>query len=342
MGATCTAPEKEWVEILPQCTADGINFEEKFETINGERRNTASWVPANGVVKATIFIAHGLLEHSLCYYQIAIALALDGYAVLAIDHCSHGLSSGKRTLIDDHMVLVNDFAIFCNEEREQYKGLPRFVLCHSMGTIITLVALPRIRDITAVVFSGTALVAGPGGASPFGLTFLFPLTKTSLVKGLVGFTGWIDPTGSAAPLAAEDVICDAKEIENRAKDPRRGKQFICNKTAYSVLKLLDKAKAAIPSTEVPFLAIHGREDNICMRDGSDMLYREAGTDKSQKRLEILKGFKHELMQESPPQCEPVIKMVVDYFNGQLKSIGEGSGTSGGELAVSTADVSPEV
>jgi acylglycerol lipase len=335
MGCGNSAIPKEEVDIAPRCEADGVKFEEKFETINGERRNTASWVPAGGQVKAVVFICHGLLEHSLCYYQIAIPLALDGYAILGIDHCSHGKSTGTRGVIDDHTVLYKDFTAFCNEERAEYNGLPRFVLAHSLGCLIALVSIPQIRDLTAVAFSGAAMVPGSASASPFGLTFLYPLTKTAAAGPITSLTGWADPKGPASPLKAEDVIWDLEEVDFRAKDPRRLPPFITNKTANSALKLQKEAKMILPKIVIPFLAFHGSEDKVCLPVGSEIIFAQAGTDPSQKRLEILAGLKHETLQESRPQSDYAITMVTDFFNGRLS--GSSCGGVSGDHAVVTAE-----
>ena len=42
------------------------------------------------VLKGVIILSHGVNEHALCYYTLAITLVEAGYVVYGIDHESHG------------------------------------------------------------------------------------------------------------------------------------------------------------------------------------------------------------------------------------------------------------
>jgi hypothetical protein len=82
MGCTSSAPDTRTdEEIVGLCTAPGVKFSEAFQEINGATRNTATWQPIDDEgntppIKALVFICHGLLEHSLCYYPIAIPVSV--------------------------------------------------------------------------------------------------------------------------------------------------------------------------------------------------------------------------------------------------------------------------
>lgn len=328
----CTVSQSDETEADPLAIhndVENLRFEQRLATINGDERNVVSWTPLPAdepghlvPVKAVVFICHGLLEHSLCYYPIAVPLARDGYAVFSIDHVAHGKSKGKRGIVPSHDCLYKDFVSFCNGqmEKDEFKGLPAFVLGHSMGGLISAVAIPLITGLTAAVFSGTALVPGPASASPFGIKALYPITKTSLAMKVIVVTSTLDPGGSAAPLSGADVIWDEVQIALRAKDQCRCKPFIPNKTAYSVLQLNKMARDSLPSINLPFLAIHGSEDIVCMPEGSELLLKNTGTNGDQKRLAILEGFKHEAIQESSPMNDAPILMIREYFEIQYRAV----------------------
>ena len=130
MGCTASSPETRTdEEIVGLCSkTPGVKFSETMIEVNGAKRNTCSWVPSEEQgttkpIKAVVFICHGLLEHSLCYYKIGIPLALAGYAVFGIDHASHGKSDGRRGVIEDSTALPKDFIKFCNDKRAEVRSL---------------------------------------------------------------------------------------------------------------------------------------------------------------------------------------------------------------------------
>jgi hypothetical protein len=82
MGCTPSVDLRTDEEIVGLNNAGvGVKFSEAIKEVNGANRNTVSWEPGpdeQGVtppIKAVVFICHGLLEHSLCYYQIAIPVS---------------------------------------------------------------------------------------------------------------------------------------------------------------------------------------------------------------------------------------------------------------------------
>ena len=141
-------------ELLDRCTAPGVKFEEHIEEVNGGKRNVVSWFPESGEPKAIVLVSHGLGEHALCYYNIAIALVNAGYGVYAIDHVSHGLSDGPRGRIMNHTTLYADFIAFGNSKRGLHPKLPCFIVAHSMGTLVAMMSVMKITNVSAIVFSG--------------------------------------------------------------------------------------------------------------------------------------------------------------------------------------------
>ena len=120
---------------------------------------------------------------------------MNDYVVYAIDHVSHGKSGGVRGFITDWTVMPRDFVNLAKLARKEHPNLPLFIVCHSMGTLITINALVSIPDVVAVVFSGCALISGPGASSPFGLKFLYPISQTSAAETLGEVMSTLDPKG---------------------------------------------------------------------------------------------------------------------------------------------------
>jgi alpha-beta hydrolase superfamily lysophospholipase len=67
------------------------------------------WEPEKGtMVKATLMIVHGTVDHSGVYAELAKALATSGIAVFAMDMRGWGLSDGESMYIDDMDTFVSD------------------------------------------------------------------------------------------------------------------------------------------------------------------------------------------------------------------------------------------
>ena len=130
--------------------------------------------------RGVVQVAHGLAEHSARYARVAEALAAAGYVVAALDHRGHGLSI-TRTPGDFGEAgwdgLVGDLVAFGAALAERHRGLPLFLLAHSMGSFAAQSALlEHSGQYAGVVLSGSSaldvlaagLAAAPEGA-PAGL-----------------------------------------------------------------------------------------------------------------------------------------------------------------------------
>lgn len=316
MGCCSSSQPIEWIDLADtKCRKENVVFNEGLENINGKRRNVASWSPENGLPKAVVFIVHGLGEHALCYYAVAHALVEHGYLVLAMDHVSHGKSDGgARGLITDHRDLPADLAAFVNAKRSEHLALPAFLLAHSMGTLATIPALRNIEGLTAIVLSGAALVAGPAAASPFGVRCLYPLSRTSFARCFTGVNAAISPTAPAAPLDTNAITSDPDILDEIRSDPRRGKPYVMNKTGKELLSLINICKTEVPHITLPFLCVHGSDDTIALKEGSEFIFKNAGTELAQRKLHVFPGLKHEVFREVPPYCTESINMVVEFFD----------------------------
>ena len=70
---------------------------------------TQVWIPQSATI--TVFVCHGLFDHSGLYAKLLRVLLDEGYAVVMIDFPAHGLSSGDPKLVqsfNDYGSLLND------------------------------------------------------------------------------------------------------------------------------------------------------------------------------------------------------------------------------------------
>src|SRR3954454_21484858 len=136
----------------------------QLQTTDGSRVRYRRWLP-HGDVRGTIQLVHGASEHSGRYGRLAAALTAEGLAVYAMDLRGHGRTAestgigrfgqglGVETVLHDvdalHLVIA-----------DQHPGVPRFLLGHSMGSVIALESAERNgADLAGLVLSGPIGVA---------------------------------------------------------------------------------------------------------------------------------------------------------------------------------------
>lgn len=102
-------------------------------------------------VKGIFQLVHGMCEHKERYYPFMEWLAGHGYLCIIHDHRGHGASvkkaadlgfmydGGWRAMVED-VRLVGDWA------RENYGGVPFFLLGHSMGSMVVRSYVKRYGD----------------------------------------------------------------------------------------------------------------------------------------------------------------------------------------------------
>ena len=169
----------------------------------------------------------------------------------------------------DYRTLYSDFVALAEMARAQpeYQHLPTFILAHSLGTLITSLSINHIPNITAVVFSGMAIYPGFASASPFGVKALYPLSKTSAAMTISRMMASIDPKGDAGPIIDAEITSSVEELDLHFSDARTYFGQIRNKTAFESLKMMKEVLLEIPKITVPFKAIHGVDDQICLLRG---------------------------------------------------------------------------
>lgn len=122
------------------------------------------WLP-DGDTRAVLHVVHGASEHSGRYGRLAAALTQRGIAVYAMDLRGHGRtaeSSGVGRFGGSGVdTVLHDVAGLNQVIADEHPGVPRFLLGHSLGSIVALTAAER---------HGTGLagliLSGPIGVNP--------------------------------------------------------------------------------------------------------------------------------------------------------------------------------
>ena len=98
-------------------------------------------IEPQGTPKGIVCFSHGMAEHKERYYPFMQYLAKHGYVCEMHDHRGHGASITKKAGLGDFgtnkvRAISDDLQQMVTYMQEQYPGLPTYLFCHSMGTMV--------------------------------------------------------------------------------------------------------------------------------------------------------------------------------------------------------------
>jgi len=103
-----------------------------FQAAHGAQRRVHVWAPA--APRAVILAIHGGMAHGGDYVTPALYFRRHGIATVAYDLCGH--QDARRVDIPGFDVFLQDSVLFLRWVKQQYPGLPVYVMGHSMGALI--------------------------------------------------------------------------------------------------------------------------------------------------------------------------------------------------------------
>ena len=85
------------------------------------------------------------------------------------DHVGHGDSEGERVQVSSFSEYTDPVISQCRAKREQYPSVPLFIIGHSMGGLITLMAVLKAQEslFAGMVLMGPLIQIAPESASSF-------------------------------------------------------------------------------------------------------------------------------------------------------------------------------
>ncbi|GAB4587702.1 hypothetical protein Ntsu_55340 [Nocardia sp. IFM 10818] len=124
-----------------------------------------AWLP-DGEPRAVAVIVHGYAEHSGRYAHVAERLNDAGIAAYALDHIGHGRSDGGvNANIESADAAADNVATMLSTAARRHPGLPKFLVAHSMGGLITAYLATRAPlDVTGIALSAPAVDIDAGNA----------------------------------------------------------------------------------------------------------------------------------------------------------------------------------
>lgn len=131
-----------------------------------------------GKKKGIFHLVHGMTEHIDRYDRLFAEIAKEGFVVAAYDNLGHGKtadSDGSFGFIAREKgweLLVEDTAAFGRHLKELYRGLPLYLMGHSMGSFIVRLSAEKYPQLYSKL-----VICGTSGKNPIAGAGLM-LTKT--------------------------------------------------------------------------------------------------------------------------------------------------------------------
>ncbi|BAZ37115.1 alpha/beta hydrolase fold protein [Calothrix sp. NIES-4101] len=217
-----------------------------------------SWHPQTNPCAIAVII-HGLGSHSGLFGNVVKHLVKAGYAVYALDLRGHGRSQGQRGHINDWSEFRQDIKAFLKLIEAQEPGYQRFLLGHSLGSIIVLdYVLHYPKAIQGAIAMAPPL--GQVGVSPVKLTLGRTLSLVMPRFAVnVGFAGnQISRDQNVQETFTQD------SLMHSLGSARLGTEYLATKTWIH-------SHAA--NLEVPILMLHGGADEVARPEGSRAFFK---------------------------------------------------------------------
>ena len=229
----------------------------------------------------TFVIVHGLGEHGGRYQGLADWFTPLGATVYAMDLRGHGRSGGQRGHAPSLSALLDDTDAMVRRARDGSGG-PLILIGHSFGGLLAIAyALDHPERLDRAVFSAPALVPKVRVAAwKQALASVLPK-----ISPRASFANEIDPNvlshdpGIARAYVGDPLVHNRITAGLYASTVARGEAFI----------------ARAPELRVPFLLLHGRDDQIVDPTGSQRFF--AGATAPGRAFCLYPGLYHEIFNE---------------------------------------------
>ena len=258
------------------------------------------WVPDDQKIKGLICLLHGYAEHAGRYLHVAQFFVEEGFAVAAIDHRGHGRSQGKRAYVKSLDQYVNDIQFWIDDLKENYEGLPHFLLAHSMGALLAILYCVRKKPS----FQGVVL---PAAAVKISRDF------SPVLQKLAPLIGKILPYLPTTKIDPAWLATDSSVGADFLKDPLNYSGGILAGFGWATLKATREVGQLFVQFDLPMFVLHGADDKLSDPQGSRELHHQAVS--NDKSLKIYEELRHEIFNEL--EKEKVLGDVRDWIEARL-------------------------
>jgi len=272
-----------------------------FSDAQGREIKTFRWTPV-GEARALVFLCHGYGERLAPYYnEVALAGCERGLLCFGHDHPGHGQSGGERVQVSSIDEYVDPVLAHCRKMKEELPTLPLYIVGHSMGGLISLLAVLGTQEETmfaGIVMMGPLLELDPAVAGPF---------KQNLAKLL----SRVLPSLAIGGIDMDQVTSDPAKKEQKRNDKLHNHGGLKARHGVVMLNTLSGLGEKFPLLTSPYLLLHGAEDKICNPEGSKRLHEASPS--TDKTLTLVENGLHNLFSELDPIKSEAIATTMDWI-----------------------------
>ncbi len=286
------------------------------------------WQPEN--LKAVVQILHGIAEYVDRYDEYAHYLCSRGFAVVGEDHLGHGETVERDEDIcffaekNGWQTVCNDILELSKIAKARFKGLPYFLLGHSMGSFLArTIVLTHSAEFDGLLLSGTghqnSLIIAAGGALARIIRFFSGARSKSRLVDTLAF-GAYNKKFEPNRTRYDWISSDPAEVDRYIADDKCGslastELFIDMLAGLALIK--SPKKLASIRKDLPIYIYSGDNDPVGdMGKGVQKvysLYKAAGL--SDVTLKLYKNGRHEMHNE--PNRAEVMQTAADWIENKL-------------------------
>jgi alpha-beta hydrolase superfamily lysophospholipase len=251
-----------------------------IKTHDGLELYAQNWQPEENP-KAILTIVHGVGEHSGRYMNLVDALVPKGFAIWSFDHRGHGRSPGRRGHIGAWSDYRGDLDHVLRFIEDRHPTLPRFLLGHSMGSLVVLDYIlrdDRSERLEGVIVSGVPFepvgVAGPA--------LILVAKVLSRILPRFHLTTEITPEALSRDI----------DVQEAARTDPLSHSQVTARWGTEAMATVSWVKAHPDRVNLPILIVHGGADPLNTAAGAEAWFKEVAH--PDKRLRIYPGSLHEV------------------------------------------------
>lgn len=212
-----------------------------------------------GDIHGVIVLVHGLGEHSKRYNELVSWLVMYEYAVLGYDQYGHGRSPGRCAALMSDMQLVRDLDNIVSEVKKCFKGVPVYLLGHSVGGLVVLdYVLAHPNDVAGVIALSPALKVHSEMRGLI-LPLILKVAPNFAVNNSLPISG-ISRDSHVVTAYKQDELVHAK---------------ITPRLAHYILMAGKRVRSYAQSWQVPTLLLYAADDQLVDSRGSVEFSKEA-------------------------------------------------------------------
>lgn len=240
--------------------------------------------------KAMVFLIHGAFEHIGRYEHVALELNKLQISVYGLDHQGHGQSDGDAGYVERFSDYIDDIIQFVHYiQSKKNEKLPSFLVGHSMGGLLTMRTILAEKQALHPIWewNGFALFA-PAVA-------LDPKIMSPTFQSLIKFISNFFPKLGLEKLNVNQISRMEPIIERQKRDKLVYQSYSKARWANEFIQTIQYVKARYALLSQPALIIHGQNDRIIPKEGSEEIYQNISS--LDKEIFIYPNVMHEVLND---------------------------------------------